>query len=337
MIPLFNYHFPSKFKNEYSNAKLISSTSYYRVYEAVSRTSQKVTIRIFDTEAEIVKLNDKSYEKYATLFIQEMLRLCARSGDQDMILIESFVIEEKKIAFATKRSNSLQHYFQEEKKQQIKIEKLLSDVISDLAFLRKEMLLGDLLIDPDHISYVEECDLFFLGDWATGNLIDNGSMYDGLNQTTSKRLASKYAAPELLNNTDVLIRSRNYSLDICSCSELYSLGLIALECCGIESRKIADLQGVKDDENFDLLLKTTLLKLPESSQKLLSVMLSRSPIKRGAALEILGYTKIIPNEISSNNMMLGRNSISSILHLNNKIFQREFSKIIAEACMEHER
>lgn len=147
---------------ELHNAK----DSYYRVFQARNRNTQEIhTIRVLNCENQFVR-ND--FDRAASLFIQELLHLCL--SHPTLPIIKSFEIHERKIAFATKLCHSIGNIETTptgNEQQKLDIEKMLVNVLSDLNFLRRELLLSQSCkeIDSQSIYLNAETNEYFLGNW----------------------------------------------------------------------------------------------------------------------------------------------------------------------------
>ena len=165
------FSIPPKTKFLYEDFKSVAETSTYRVYNARARASREWhTIRVFDCTKEYVKANG---DNAAALFVQELLWLQRRYPGS--VFTNTFEICEngKQMSCATLSYLPLGCQLDESEeiinpKDAKVIEKMLSDVLSDVEFLWKDLQLRKILdtMGPENISFIKEKGRFFLSNWA---------------------------------------------------------------------------------------------------------------------------------------------------------------------------
>lgn len=161
---------PPRIRRLYAKFKNVSSANYFKVFNAISNSDgQPYTIRILDLNSELYNSNPNLA---ATLFIQELLRLCVLHPDT--VVIEDFEICDKSIAFVTTPYLPLNLILKEDKgSQRIDIEGLIQDILTDLSFLVSDLKLhhkikSDIIIDFENIYQLSGRKRYILGDWAKG-------------------------------------------------------------------------------------------------------------------------------------------------------------------------
>ena len=253
----------------YSDVKLVSETSLYHLYEGKSKYAPNPshTIRAFNFNSDFVKEN---FDAAATLFIKELLHLV--SIDPKSVLIDSFEINDQKMAFAALSYAPLSYQIQkiqdsmmnEESKAGMKpnefsdikcIENMISDLLLDVEFLSKEMKITDCsrILVPNSIYKFKESGAYFVGDWLTALM--SGDQLLAQTGTTLKR------SPSLLIP-----------------KEMFSLGLSILELNGIHPETIKELREMEGKKQilFEETLKGLLFgKSFESMSKELKKLLKR--------------------------------------------------------------
>ena len=162
---------PPKTKLLYEDFKLVAETSTYRVFNARARASREWhTVRVLDCTTEYATVNG---DHAATLFVQELLWLQQRypgsvftntfeisgNGDQIACATLSYLPLSCQLGGTEDIINT---------KDSKVIEKLVSDVLSDVEFLWKDLQLRKIVdvLGPENISYIKEKGRFFLGNWA---------------------------------------------------------------------------------------------------------------------------------------------------------------------------
>lgn len=242
---------PPKIKQAYSDLQLVATTSYYKVFEATNRsTYQRHTIRVLDTESEFY-LKDRNFA--STLFIQELLYIATRFSENDVVIIENFEISGEYIGYVTKPTYSLKTKLEDvARKSPINIEKLFDDTLSNLEFLFNTLKFTNSTVKADTIIQFEECDGYFIADWADCSLSDEKS----------------------------LEMSSYLGLDAPGTQQIFDLATIILEVTGINKQDIKFFKNLKDEElytssvfsitenikpkNFQKLIQRSLIKDPET-------------------------------------------------------------------------
>ena len=157
------YSVPPKTAFMYQDLEPRAETASYRTFEAETRISlqEKHLIRILNPT--------KDFDSAATLFIQELFHLENRCPGTVLIGTLEICTERKQVACATRQHglmNIQPDQIQESvhRKDPKMIEKLISDVLSDVEFLRSELLMKDVacLIEPENIFHLGE---FYLTHW----------------------------------------------------------------------------------------------------------------------------------------------------------------------------
>lgn len=214
------FTFPSKLEFAYKNFKPLAEAFSYRVFEAEARIShEKHVIRILDRTKEYV---NKNYALAATLFVQELLRLQYRYPGS--VLINTFEVSENgdQLACATLPYIPLGCQLGDNKgtinySESKMIEKLLSDVLSDVEFLWKDLQVRKIMdvLGAENISFMQEKNAFFLVNWAK-IYEDNASEAGNITRSTTyiseesqkKKLSSQDLAAELKGLVFAVLKMR---------------------------------------------------------------------------------------------------------------------------------
>lgn len=159
---------PPKVRLLYKDFKLISQAHHFKNFSAVSNAnSQKYTVRVLDLSSEFYNSNPNLT---ATLFIQELLRLCMHHPTA--VFAEDFEICDKAMAFVSIPYTPLDLALRDVKNShKPNIEKLVKDVLEDLSFLVYDLRLNyknSLRIELDNIYQLSKNKGYILGDWAKG-------------------------------------------------------------------------------------------------------------------------------------------------------------------------
>lgn len=280
---------PPRLRNLYYDFELISEGTYFKVLEGTHRTSkQRHSIRVLDTDSDFVR-SDHSFA--ATLFVQELLRLTSRIGQADYFYIENFEIFEDKIGFVMRNCYPLT----KEKiiKPTVDIENIMRDMLSDVTFLKTQMCLQNLNIDPKNIYRIKDTNFYFLSNWADSFLepeVDQSKIMD-LTTSTFHTLKAhqkspkspKYTSPEgrkWVNEFEPERESPEKKQSIAS--EVYSLGLLALDLLGLEQDEWDDLPSTRNSKNYKVLLEDLMkrldaMRLPKHVHTLIQRMLQKEP------------------------------------------------------------
>lgn len=249
---------PEKLRMKYTDFEVVAETSYYKIFQATSVLNlRRYSIRIFDLDSSFAKtdINDA-----ATLFLQEILCLCLRLGkpDSSVVRIEDFAIntELNQIGFVLPAQRSLQDILSdcEVSRQQpdLNVERLLKDVSSDLDFIYNRLKLHAPKVSPETIFYLKDLDSFFLGDWASAQTSNKFLPEDGLRSHSSeislpkmKAIQSSKSMP--LPETEKLVIASDYPKKK-GAENIFNLGLIGLEACGIDKTLLSSLSDMKSSD-----------------------------------------------------------------------------------------
>lgn len=237
-------------------------STYYRVYEANSLTTKaRHIIRVLDTESDFYLKNP---DTATTLFIQELLYLCTKFGEQSGLAIGDFEVFEGKIAVVMEKDACLM--LSDEQPTQIKqkqsLPRMIQDVMSDLTFLHSNLKLNELKLQLKQISFNAIRNTFYLNDWP------------GLLDISEERVGPLKSTTQVQPNLDENLKK-----------DLYQLGFIALELCGIGREEWEDLPNIKGERAYNGALDGIMklldeLKHPKETQTLIASMLHKDPAKR---------------------------------------------------------
>lgn len=280
---------PPRIINSYSNFSLVATTSYYKIYEALSSSENKIhSIRVLDVNSDFFKRNRNIA---STLFVQEILRLCTIVRQAGTIIIENFEIYEEKIAFVTKPYYPL---FSPQTKNDkpknlnpVDIEKMLKDTLADLGFIYVNMRKSDINSIKTKIFRFNDSENFFIGDWTTApDCLDEDmeSVGDG-----KKMKAQNNMSKQLPKSQERMELEQNKAFDEIA-SDIFKLGLAALELIGFEQEEWQELMRTKNQNHYNYILEGLLATLDKmrhtnTTHKMLQIMLQRDPESRINALE----------------------------------------------------
>ena len=198
---------PPKMDLLYKDLTLHEETASYRVYEAEANNSsqEKHLIRILDPSKDLV---DKDFDSAATLFIQELFHLENRCPGTVLIGTLEICRDRKQIACALRKHSlmNLQLGSIDLRNPNV-IKELISDVLSDVKFLRSELLMENIasIVEPENMFHLkipkedkeetkeetEERDYFYLTHWEK-------ILQQGVGDTTTRRTAgSKLTSQDL--------------------------------------------------------------------------------------------------------------------------------------------
>ena len=255
MLGMGSNHLTPKIKSSYTDLKQICNKDTFIIYEGKSRATQEVhTLRVLNLSHEKVQID---YDKHATLFIKEMVRIASHSPKALQVILNSFEISEQKMAFASipynpvpAESNGNLRTLLKEKD----IEKMMQDIIADTELF--ESLEADCsdLITLDSIYRFKEDNVFFLGGW-------------------SEALESDLS----INLDQSVVRLRDKP------DGVYSLGKIALEQLGLRSRDVEKILMIDEPFIHDSAIKGIIAEnqnLSPDTKKLIGQLLTKSPEKR---------------------------------------------------------
>lgn len=253
---------PEALFSKYSDYEIVAESSYYKIFEATLTPGvRRYAIRALDLDSDYVKAN---LAQAATLFLQEVLCLCLRleSAEINAVKIENFCIdmEKKQIAFVMAAQVSLQCVLEEAKarkeRPELDVDRLFKHLAADLDFLYHKLKYFSPDLSPENIFCAREMDLFFLGNWASASTIDPGQNHSlnhtvVMNQsgvmntslTLSHSRSEKYASPEVMSNSMMVIDVDN--IPEAMAQDIFTLGLIGLEACGLDLNDWKDLSNPK--------------------------------------------------------------------------------------------
>lgn len=273
---------PPKIKNSYKEIKLQSNTSYYKVYDAISLADhEKCTIFALDIKSPIV---EKDYDAAATLFVQEIFRMCSRTGNNEFIYTQSFEIHDSSIAVAMKHCHPMTAFEKVQRvNPRIDLEKMMYDVISDISYTHSKLKIELPSIDSSKIYYASSSNNFFLVDWMCGN------------SSTGK------------NSEE---RRQDF---------IYHLGLTILEHTGVDPQEWEELPKLNDNQSYESSLEDMLdgVSIPVSVHKLVTRMLLRDVNSRITIEEILApYTTSSNKELESLDISERQRSVQRLVLFN---------------------
>ena len=290
-----NSPFPPKMALNYADIKFLYATDYCKTFEAVSKiNNERHTIRLLNKDSAFYKNNPNLA---ATLFIQELLRLCVTSPTA--VFIESFECRDNCFAYALKHCQSLRQLQENKSETEFNVEKIIAEVLSDTSFLLSTLKLSNKIeIDLQSIYYINATDSYFLGDWGT-NIRGNSK-------------------PNLINTAD----AHQIGAD-----EIYSLGMNIFELQGISKKELKEFEALSNNYMYDAALDAILavVNLPQESTIKLKRMLQRSLYKRMKLAEFSktqeATTIRIPQDIGTK---------FKKLYEQNGEFQARFERILKE-------
>lgn len=243
---------PDKIKCMYSDFNLISQTATHFTLEAKSISNKELhTIRVLNITTPVVK-ND--YYNTATLFIQELLRLCCTNPQA--VLTNTFEFNDEKMVYATMPFAPLNYELGELtstrlSKLDIDMDRLVRDVMSDVEYLVKDLKLGNCAkhLTPDHIYRFRDSGAFFLGDWSSMLSLDTSMMQESL-------------------QLDALLNVEK---------EIFELGLTLVEVNGTNRAEAEKLLKTDNPKFYEISLNELLDEQPEPQRELIKKMLTIDP------------------------------------------------------------
>ena len=254
---------PPKTKLFYEDFKLVAETSTYRVFNARARASSEWhTVRVLDCKKEYVEANN---DHAATLFVQELLWL--QQSYPGSVFTDTFEISGngKQMACATLPYRPLSCQLSGSENvinpnDSKVIEKLLSDVLSDVKFLRKDLHLENILdsLGPENISFIKEKNRFFLGNWAK---IYEAAQFEALNVSTATTYAAEPAKNKMLSPQDLA-------------EEMKALACAILKINNLDYTALETLQAIPNLETsvYNFAVQSLLTKCFPDSEKLRSLI-----------------------------------------------------------------
>ena len=231
----------------YSDFKFIDDSEYYRTFEAVSKSRNDIhTIRVLNVDSNFYKANPNLA---STLFVQEFLRLCITSPNA--AFIETFEINGSKISYAMQHCQTLQSLLDKKSNpNDVNIEYLLKDVLSDVSFLLNTLKLSERInIELQNINYIWSTNSFILSDWGK-NKIEKDTKW------------------HLDNEPNMQISN--------GAEEVNSLGMKVLEFHGIPKQELKELELLQNIHMYNGALDSVLAYLnppAESKTKLKKTLL----------------------------------------------------------------
>ena len=250
---------PPKTKLRYEDFKFITETSTYKIFNAKARGSHEWhTIRVLDCTKAYVNTNE---DHAATLFVQELLWLQRRYPGS--VFTNTFEISENgsQMACATLSYLPLSRQLNEAEKiinpkDSQTIERLLSDVLSDVEFLWRGLHLRNILdaLGPENISFIKEKERFFLGNWAkiyekAQSELRNLSITETyiIEESKKKKLSSQHLATEIRALAFAILKMKN-----------------------IDDKELQSLLATSNLQTsiYDLILKSTVAQGFKDSEKL---------------------------------------------------------------------
>ena len=288
---------PPKIRLLYTDFKLVSEAHYFKIFSAKSISRNKsFTLRVLDFNSEFYKCNSNIA---ATLFVQELLRLSTLYPDT--VLIEDFEICDKAVAFVTSSYLPLSHLIKEDKgPQNIDMEKLIQDVLTDLNFLVFDMGLSSkdskssiIQTDFENIYQISDNNKFFLGDWAKG--LETVKALEGLSEVNMKESDD----------------------DLKGEKEIQTFAFKMLELCGVKNEDIQDIMYIKNPKVFmaglDALLSGLELQSESLKKTLRSLLANNSDSKKRLAdfsrtkrKEAKEETKLVDPPLSKDHIILAK-------------------------------
>lgn len=244
-----------RLKTLYTDFKEVSSTSYYKVYHAKSRSEGEFhSIRIFDSYSALAR---ESYTTAVTLFFQEILHFCQLPGGSPSIIPELFEFQENQIHFVSRLYHPLLKSTFGSDDVQYYVSKVLKDLSLEMKYLTDRLSFEKLILDPTNVFLLEDTDTFFVGDWAK-NLNLNANLKNTSDQST---IIKKIDDNELSE-------------------AIYSLGCLALLVCGVVQEDIDHLKG--QSRFYKVALDSIMadVNVSEVTNKLLRSMLVKDPGQR---------------------------------------------------------
>ena len=284
--------FPSNVVNRFKNFKLLCDqkdipTSVFLTYSATSiNDGQSYTIRVLNHESLSYK---KNRNQALTLYFQELFYLCARFGTftcekensleicdskreySHVLDLKNFAVEGENIAFVMKETQSLKSVLSnEENKSKIDVERLIKDVLASLSYINSNFTAPYISLTLENIYAVQDVALsgqpgfkYYIASWAAEipsefsreDLKLDEEITKVQRELAKKGLLTRYAAPEIvLEQEDDEEEDRR--LQSYLASEIYSLGLVALEVAGIDYKTWKFLPHQEDSEIYGSVLET---------------------------------------------------------------------------------
>ena len=235
------------------------SPSYYKLFQAKSLLTQEIhTIRVLDRDSLFVQ---SSFEAAATIFIQEIMRLCAIHPNE--VLIDTFQFYDKNICIATKSFLPLDIVRQNQKETQLNVDKLLEDLPAEVQFMKNQMRFKapDSIIQPKNVFQLSDGS-FFIGDWSKA--LEGG---------------------QVMNLTD-----SDYKAGENDSEEIYALGAMILELTGMPHEDVVTLNEIQNLKLYNSAVLGFIdmsMNVSEQSRTILKSMVSKDPSQRLHLKELL--------------------------------------------------
>lgn len=289
---------------EFHSLQPIGAGSTSIVLKGISNNDQKpYAIKLLNTQSKQFKSNPDTGVDY---FFKEMLYL-NRLRHENIMPVLSFDHDfSKRQAYFTmplyiplrELINQQNANSRDRPLFQINHRRLLHDVARALEYVREKENLSHNDIKPENIFYNSETGGFILGDW-TGCMKTHSYLDPDFSEATlaeSKMLKYMgtpiYAAPELFD----IERGKDNKISLYK-ADIYSLGLVILEACGLKRDIFHGLNQQKMETVYDFHLKAIMENFENlvSDTPLINVikhMLFKNPVKRASIKEILNFLSI---------------------------------------------
>lgn len=224
---------PPMMQKNYEIVEKVSENSIYVVYKAKTKQKGKQSfIRVLKED------NAPNYDRNASLFIQELLYLCAKQRAEELVQIESFEIADRKMACVIRPYEKVIESPTSVSSDEIV--QILSDLSSDLEFLRKKMQFEKLNLRLDYLHTFSNTNTNFV-EWPLVCEINSQGNY---------KQETKYPSYNTLDSSD----------------DRALLAVMALEMAGNEKRA----QEVwKQKDSTEIAQMTSQLQSPDSFRKLI--------------------------------------------------------------------
>lgn len=247
---------PIRLSLGYTDINLISERINYEHITSFFVAKSKLTYELHTIK--VLELSSPGPERDAitTLFLQELLYLC--STQPEIVLINSFIVEENTLAYATLHCTSLKTQLVLHKSKSklhvgdINIHKIIQDVVTDLEIFWKELNIRRFgaSISMKDIYYSNKTQKYWLGYWINA--------YD----PTVEMLSYEDDSAELFTSQDIS-------------EELAALGMSVMQLKGINRDEIEKLRAKKtaNGHEYDLAVENHLLKAFREEKELARTIL----------------------------------------------------------------
>ena len=253
---------PEELHRKYLGWNLVSTTAYTQIYEARTHHKELCTVKLITADCVQKSLD---YYECLTTFLQEILYLCCRTGDRNLIVIEDFLIWNDGCAVVMKKCREMNQEPNLQLESTVQIEKLLMDVTKDLDFLCNRMKFNGFKISKNFIYKTADQDLFFI-DWS--------KVYE------SKMKLNKFGESSIL--------SISSNPDIQIAEEIYSLGESILESINPQYNSSLLLDLKQDHEQkFQALVESSIcFSKSVPSQLIVKEMFAKEENEKATAQEV---------------------------------------------------